>query len=138
VRFTRGQGTAKLIAPFVEPSVRGAIRSELISFPHPYSSDQLDSLPGGMFGSAGVLTRPPGYIRDGSRADSGIPPAASRQLHSPSHRPARLRLQQRAARAAVVRLRAERVKADDTAARLKEQHEAADADAAQVERLGRL
>jgi hypothetical protein len=28
------------------------------------------------------LTRPAGYIRDGSRADSGIPPAASRPLHS--------------------------------------------------------
>jgi hypothetical protein len=33
----------------------------------------------GMFGSAGVPTRPAGYyIGDGSRADSGIPPAASR------------------------------------------------------------
>jgi hypothetical protein len=35
-----------------------------------------------MFGSAGVPTRAAGYIRDGSRADSGIPPAISRQLHS--------------------------------------------------------
>jgi hypothetical protein len=28
------------------------------------------------------VTRPAGYTGDGSRADSGIPPAASRQLHS--------------------------------------------------------
>jgi hypothetical protein len=35
-----------------------------------------------MFGSAGVPTRPAGYTGDGSRADSGIPPAASRPLHS--------------------------------------------------------
>jgi hypothetical protein len=47
----------------------------------------LDSLPRGMFGSAGVPTRPAGYTGDGSRADSGIPPAASRQLHSLTHTP---------------------------------------------------
>jgi hypothetical protein len=35
-------------------------------------------------GSAGVPTRPAGYTGDGSRADSGMPPAASRQLHSSS------------------------------------------------------
>jgi hypothetical protein len=33
------------------------------------------------------LTRPAGYTGDGSRADSGIPPAASRQLHSLTHTP---------------------------------------------------
>jgi hypothetical protein len=46
--------------------------------------------------SAGVPTRPAGYTGDGSRADSGIPPAASRQLlsltavgvESHPHRPA--------------------------------------------------
>ena len=31
---------------------------------------------GGVFGSAGVSTRPAGYTGDGSRSDSGIPPAA--------------------------------------------------------------
>ena len=41
--------------------------------------------PGGMFGSAGVPTRPAGYTGDGSRADSGTPPAASRPLHSLTH-----------------------------------------------------
>jgi hypothetical protein len=46
---------------------------------------QLDSLPGGTFGSAGVPTRPAGYTGEGSRAASGIPPAASRQLHSLTH-----------------------------------------------------
>jgi hypothetical protein len=35
-------------------------------------------LPGWMFGSAGVPTRAAGYTGDGSRADSGIPPAALR------------------------------------------------------------
>jgi hypothetical protein len=43
--------------------------------------------PEGMCGSAGVPTRPAGYTGDGSRADSGIPPAASRQLHSLTHTP---------------------------------------------------
>jgi hypothetical protein len=33
------------------------------------------------------LTRPAGYTGDGSRADSGIPPAASRPLHSLTHTP---------------------------------------------------
>jgi hypothetical protein len=36
----------------------------------------------GCSGSAGVPTRPAGCTGDGSRADSGIPPAASRQFHS--------------------------------------------------------
>jgi hypothetical protein len=48
---------------------------------------QLDSLPGGMFGSAGVPTRPAGYTGDGSRAHSGTPAAASRQLHSLTRTP---------------------------------------------------
>jgi hypothetical protein len=46
--------------------------------------------PGGMFGSAGVPTRPAGYTGAGSRADSGTPPAASRQLHSRTHSHAQL------------------------------------------------
>jgi hypothetical protein len=33
---------------------------------------------GGLFGLAGVPTHPAGYTGDGSRADSGIPPAALR------------------------------------------------------------
>jgi hypothetical protein len=53
---------------------------------------QLDSLPGGMFGTAGVPTRPAGYTGDGSRADSGIPPAASRPLHSLTHEQVALEL----------------------------------------------
>ena len=54
------------------------LREALCPLLRPY---QLDSLPGGMFGSAGVPTRPAGYTGDGSRADSGIPPCL-RQLHS--------------------------------------------------------
>jgi hypothetical protein len=49
---------------------------------HPMQVDNSTPAPGGLFGSAGVPTRPAGYTGDGSRTDSGIPPAASRQLHS--------------------------------------------------------
>jgi hypothetical protein len=38
--------------------------------------------PGAMFGSAGVPTCPAGYTGDGSRADSGIPPAPLTHSHA--------------------------------------------------------
>ena len=49
-----------------------------------HSSDltKLDSLPGELFGSAGVPTRPAGYTEDGSRATSGIPPAPLTHAHA--------------------------------------------------------
>jgi hypothetical protein len=55
---------------------------DLAPFARP--SDHTNSTPsqGDVRVSGRVFTRPAGYIKNGSRADSGIPPAPSRQLHS--------------------------------------------------------
>jgi hypothetical protein len=88
VDFTGNRAPASALAP-----VRGFKKSSILSrfdtsqFQVRALYHQLDSLPGGLFGSAGVPTRPAGYTEDSSRAESGIPPAASRQLHSLTHTP---------------------------------------------------
>jgi hypothetical protein len=93
----RDSRLTRLLTPALGGNARAAVvccLSPAADFAdHRYAHTNLGSLPGGMFGSAGVPTRPAGDTGDGSRAHSGTPAAAARAALSHSSALTRLNSQ---------------------------------------------